>query len=525
MKYKIQILDDEKFDSLPYPETETSLGIADPETNKAYVRYTGLKEVDNYLVNHELEHLIEKRGGRHSNHYRHGVYYKGEIAAPVGRFSAATPQFGLAARAAAPSGIGLRAPTGFATGLASLGTNFPQFRAPQMQFPNVSFASQPPFPTIPQMNMPQFAGSPRSTSLSQFGSTPATRFSPQNLKGSLTQPQINPLSSFQSGGQPFQPTPPPASFSQAQGASLQYPKFQAGGQNYTATAPPINAIPQSTNTPFYPAGTGQPAIPPTGGQGGGFGLSGVTATNVNTGKTMPLSQVPGNMLDDTLGGLQGKFGNLDELFKKVVGSVIEEKLGAVGGLIKQGLDLYWGMKGNQGGQGPGGGMLLPIQDLPSVQALSSMRVTNFQELDPQLEQAILSDLRRTEEEELGRLRDTYHSLKPGADMESDSSFRRDMFELQRMQGERRSDMLSRAKFDFYKLNLAASDQEMRRLIALSYLEVGQIMAQMNMDAAQAESFQSSFQSMGKLAGYQGPYGTMAMGQAAMQNPQAYGIGP
>ena len=76
-KYRINILSEEDFNNLPYPETETSLGIADPQTNQAYVRYTGLKEVDSYLINHEVEHLIEHKGGIHSHHYRNGVYYKG----------------------------------------------------------------------------------------------------------------------------------------------------------------------------------------------------------------------------------------------------------------------------------------------------------------------------------------------------------------------------------------------------------------------------------------------------------------
>ena len=77
MSYKIQILSDEEFESLPYPETTVSLGIADPKTNTAYVRYTQSDELNKYLINHELEHLIDGHGGEHSDHYRNGVYYKG----------------------------------------------------------------------------------------------------------------------------------------------------------------------------------------------------------------------------------------------------------------------------------------------------------------------------------------------------------------------------------------------------------------------------------------------------------------
>ena len=75
--YSVTVLSDKEFEALPYPEMEQSLGVADPTTNSAYVRYTGLAEVDKYLVNHELEHLIEGAGGEHSDHYRNGLYYKG----------------------------------------------------------------------------------------------------------------------------------------------------------------------------------------------------------------------------------------------------------------------------------------------------------------------------------------------------------------------------------------------------------------------------------------------------------------
>lgn len=83
--YQVKVLSDSEFESLPYPEMETSLGVADPATNTAYVRYTGVGEVDKYLVNHELEHLIEGAGGVHSSHYENGVYYKkfGEIVENV----------------------------------------------------------------------------------------------------------------------------------------------------------------------------------------------------------------------------------------------------------------------------------------------------------------------------------------------------------------------------------------------------------------------------------------------------------
>src|SRR3990167_9837717 len=74
--YQVKVLSSEEFDQLPYPSMETSLGVADPKTSTAYVRYTGIDSVDKYLINHELEHLIEGHCGEHSSHYKNGVYYK-----------------------------------------------------------------------------------------------------------------------------------------------------------------------------------------------------------------------------------------------------------------------------------------------------------------------------------------------------------------------------------------------------------------------------------------------------------------
>jgi len=77
MKYTMQILDNNEFDRLPYKDTQTSLGIADPKTKTAFVRKTGIKPMDVYTAMHELEHLEEGKEGKFAHHLRNGVYYKG----------------------------------------------------------------------------------------------------------------------------------------------------------------------------------------------------------------------------------------------------------------------------------------------------------------------------------------------------------------------------------------------------------------------------------------------------------------
>ena len=95
MRYRVQVLSSQDFDNLPYPDTELSLGIADPSTNHAYIRYTGLHDVDKYLVNHEVEHLIDRSGGEHSEHYRNGVYYK-HLSSMMSALKSMTDRIGTA---------------------------------------------------------------------------------------------------------------------------------------------------------------------------------------------------------------------------------------------------------------------------------------------------------------------------------------------------------------------------------------------------------------------------------------------
>lgn len=60
MGYSIKVLDNQEFEDLPYSKVGTSLGVADPETNTAYIRETGIHELNRYLIDHEFEHLIEE---------------------------------------------------------------------------------------------------------------------------------------------------------------------------------------------------------------------------------------------------------------------------------------------------------------------------------------------------------------------------------------------------------------------------------------------------------------------------------
>lgn len=84
MGYIVQVLSDKEFDQLPYKRARTSLGCADPEKNMAFVRETGVKELDMATLQHEVDELAAKV----SPHEEDGIRYKsggslGRILAPV----------------------------------------------------------------------------------------------------------------------------------------------------------------------------------------------------------------------------------------------------------------------------------------------------------------------------------------------------------------------------------------------------------------------------------------------------------
>lgn len=141
--YQVNVLSNEEFDALPYPEMNTSLGVADPKTKTAYVRYTGLDVLDSHLINHELEHLIEGHGGEHSNHYRNGVYYKGfgEVLQSIAPALSFIPGVGPAASIGAGVGGTLASkrqkPSGDQPQFQPQGSPMESFQAPEAPKPNI----------------------------------------------------------------------------------------------------------------------------------------------------------------------------------------------------------------------------------------------------------------------------------------------------------------------------------------------------------------------------------------------------
>lgn len=86
--YKINVLSSEDFDGLGNDVTRgsdisDSLGFADPQTGNAYVRYTGIDELNKYLIEHELEELQNSDSTHEDeNGIRHKKFFK-QVAMPI----------------------------------------------------------------------------------------------------------------------------------------------------------------------------------------------------------------------------------------------------------------------------------------------------------------------------------------------------------------------------------------------------------------------------------------------------------
>ena len=60
MNYTIKVLSNTEFEELRFSRVHDALGVADPVTNEVYIRHTHIGELNRYLIDHELNHLVEE---------------------------------------------------------------------------------------------------------------------------------------------------------------------------------------------------------------------------------------------------------------------------------------------------------------------------------------------------------------------------------------------------------------------------------------------------------------------------------
>jgi len=74
-EFTIKILSNEDFDNLPYPKAKESLGMSVMAEKTAYIRQTGVKEMDQGTISHEFDELMQTT----SPHEENGIRYKAWI--------------------------------------------------------------------------------------------------------------------------------------------------------------------------------------------------------------------------------------------------------------------------------------------------------------------------------------------------------------------------------------------------------------------------------------------------------------
>ena len=87
--YEIKVLNSKEFDEMAKSDKRYSfvdasnMGFADVEKNRVFVRDTGIHELNRYLINHEIDHLVEEHATDvDANGIRHKKFFK-EFLAPL----------------------------------------------------------------------------------------------------------------------------------------------------------------------------------------------------------------------------------------------------------------------------------------------------------------------------------------------------------------------------------------------------------------------------------------------------------
>jgi len=179
-------------------------------------------------------------------------------------------------------------------------------------------------------------------------------------------------------------------------------------------------------------------------------------------------------------------GILDSLFSKSGGG--QMNLGQMG--IGMALPLI-------------GGAMAPkvkvpdLSQLPSYQKMSQLQTRNFSQMDPELESAINRDIQQANQDEDKQFMARWKSLRPGADLESDSVFAREWKNYKDQQAQNNVDIMAKQRFQNIQNNLQASNLEMNQLAQLAQADTYTVMMQLGLDAQAAEDFKSIFSDIGQ----------------------------
>lgn len=432
MGYSIKVLTNEEFDRLPYDGVGDSLGLADVPNGRVFVRNTHIPELNEYLLDHELDHLVEETptdcdhtGNIRYKKFRQGAGNVGAIALPI-----------IGAALGGPAGAAI----GGAAGGALKGGIGGEEKSLGGAFKGGAIGG-----------LSGFAGSKLT---GNFGM-------PNGTIGNLPQTLGTGLKSGLGIGNIFKNAGSMLGF----GGGASTAGNLMGGTGFGAAKAAgfsPSALFSAGNVPTaFGAGASAAGSSAAGGIGGFGGIGSkqmLGAGLLGLGLAKPLPKAP--ELPQSVNDLRSQV--------QAGGNPLAQKAqGALGGLLDQQFN--------------------PLSE-PEIQA-----ATRQLEID----QVKAED----------QVRDLYRNLRPGTDPSTDSSFRRDLQEVQDQFARAKADTLAsrtrdvKSQFDQQRMGqiqqaMGISDQQMNQLMQLAQLDVQQIAQQLQLDVAQAELFKNTFTNLG-----------------------------
>lgn len=459
MNISIKIIPDEEFEYLEEArgaDISDSLGFADTYTNRIFVRDSGIDELNQYLINHEISHLFEDEASDEDalvDGIRHIKFRQllGNIAPFI------LPIIGGALGGPPGAAIGGAIGGGLKAGIGG---------------------EKRTFQGVPQgAAIGGALGFGGSKLTGNFGSIPS-RATTTTSAGSFLTPQA--LAQQNQAG----------SFLGRLGLSGQN-LFGAGNilPNLGKLLGGFNPFGGGGGGGLFGGAGGGGGLPPgaqiTGllGQSTPAGIPGISpsATQSTSQETSPLSFLkdPKNLfgLGSLLTGLFSPFPKVPELPQSIIDLQQRERAGG---------------------------------DPLSQQARGVLSQQLSQEFNP-LEQpeidAALRQLNQAKEDRLDQVRDAYRAIRPGNTELTDSSLRDDLNRVEKEFEQSKADTLAQQtrtlRSDFQnqqaraiQQSLGASDVEFNQLLQLAQLDVDQIAAQLNLDIEQAALFKQTMMEIG-----------------------------
>ena len=445
--YTINILSNDVFDNLPSNVTRgsdisRSLGFADPKTGQAYVRYTAHNDLTKYLIDHEFEELVmnesaheDENGIRHkdSGGFLGGLQSVGRVALPIIGTALGGPVGGMIGGAAAG-------------GLGSIGQ--------KGGFGNVLQNSLMGGLSGGVGSMFGGGGGSAASTFGQQALAPSRAGMMAGMSGAGGQGMFSSLSKLIPQGAN------PLGFLQGQAPQLSGTSTGAINQGGGGLLKKLfgGLFGGGSQTPTQPA---QPAS-----QGGGF--LNQLFSNTKDIFTKPQTYMG---LASMLGGSRVQNPQVPKLPPSI--DELREQIQGGGSAIGQ-----LGQKQLRG--------LLK----------EPMQAVTQQEQD-----AALRQLETEHQASIDQVRDLYRNIRPGTSPEDDSSYRRDIQEVNDRFARAKTDtvaQLSRQTYNDFQSNrlrqvIAAGGMDQnqtQQLMQLAQMDVGQIMAQLQMDYESASNLKN-----------------------------------